>query len=76
MLASPQSSSAPLTCPPSGLGSPACRTEPAALPQHPKGGASVAPLRLVPVAQGLLSAVGPRRIARLQSLYEVGCIIT
>lgn len=42
----------------------------------PQGTALVAPPRPAPVAQGLLSAAGARRIARLQSLYEVGCIIT
>lgn len=45
-------------------------------PPAPQGTALVAPARLAPLAQGLLSAVGARRIARLQSLYEVGCIIT
>lgn len=45
-------------------------------PAAPQGTALVAPPRPAPMAHGLLSAVGPRRIARLQSLYEVGCIIT
>lgn len=36
------------------------------------GGSSEA----VSTVHGLLSAVGPQRIARLQSLYEAGCIIT
>lgn len=40
------------------------------------GTALVAPLRPAPMAEGLFSAVVPQCIARLQSLYEVGCIIT
>lgn len=45
-------------------------------PPAPWGIALVAPPRPAPVAQGLFSAVGPWSTARLQSLYEVGCIIT